>query len=426
IPISLNENPLPFLFFHIGVSNFQKVREFLHTLVDSFDVGEGKVQIGLIQYGSTARTEFFLNRFHNKSDILQSIQQMRYSGGGTHTGLGLDFMLKEHFVKSAGSRAEDGVIQVGVVITDGKSQDGVTEAANAIKERGIALYAIGIKDADLSELHEIASDPDDKHVYSVQDFAALKQQTFFCNLPQICASRQSYLGGLQIIPLTSCLVCLTINKDARECVCECRKASVADIVFVVDGSSSIGEPNFQQLRDFLYTFVDSLDVSVDNVRVGLAQYSDDAHKEFLLNTFSNKSEILTHIQDLAYRKGGTYTGKALEFIKEQYFTPSAGSRVDKGVPQIAIVLTDGESSDNVSAPANELRKLGVLVYVIGINVAEYGELKEIANKPSEKFLYNIENFEALKDLSTNLLQTVCTRVEVELSGRFHVGFWGSQ
>uniref|UniRef100_A0A8C4XD08 Collagen type VI alpha 6 chain n=1 Tax=Erpetoichthys calabaricus TaxID=27687 RepID=A0A8C4XD08_ERPCA len=159
----------------------------------------------------------------------------------------------------------------------------------------------------------------------------------------------------------------------------CKKASVADIVFVVDGSSSIGEPNFQQLRDFLYTFVDSLDVSVDNVRVGLAQYSDDAHKEFLLNTFSNKSEILTHIQDLAYRKGGTYTGKALEFIKEQYFTPSAGSRVDKGVPQIAIVLTDGESSDNVSAPANELRKLGVLVYVIGINVAEYGELKEIAN-----------------------------------------------
>uniref|UniRef100_A0A8C4SWU6 Collagen type VI alpha 6 chain n=1 Tax=Erpetoichthys calabaricus TaxID=27687 RepID=A0A8C4SWU6_ERPCA len=385
----------------IGVSNFQKVREFLHTLVDSFDVGEGKVQIGLIQYGSTARTEFFLNRFHNKSDILQSIQQMRYSGGGTHTGLGLDFMLKEHFVKSAGSRAEDGVIQVGVVITDGKSQDGVTEAANAIKERGIALYAIGIKDADLSELHEIASDPDDKHVY----IQSLSHQT-----REFSFSWSESPSGV---------ASLTINKDARECVCECRKASVADIVFVVDGSSSIGEPNFQQLRDFLYTFVDSLDVSVDNVRVGLAQYSDDAHKEFLLNTFSNKSEILTHIQDLAYRKGGTYTGKALEFIKEQYFTPSAGSRVDKGVPQIAIVLTDGESSDNVSAPANELRKLGVLVYVIGINVAEYGELKEIANKPSEKFLYNIENFEALKDLSTNLLQTVCTRVEVELSGRFH-------
>ena len=34
-----------------------------------------------------------------------------------------------------------------------------------------------------------------------------KQQNFFCTLPQICSSRQSCLGGLQTIPLTSCLVC---------------------------------------------------------------------------------------------------------------------------------------------------------------------------------------------------------------------------
>ena len=33
-----------------------------------------------------------------------------------------------------------------------------------------------------------------------------KQQNCFCNLPQICSSRQSCLGGLQTIPLTSCLV----------------------------------------------------------------------------------------------------------------------------------------------------------------------------------------------------------------------------
>ena len=30
---------------------------------------------------------------------------------------------------------------------------------------------------------------------------------FFCAFPQICSSRQSCLGGLQAIPLTSCLVC---------------------------------------------------------------------------------------------------------------------------------------------------------------------------------------------------------------------------
>ncbi|MBN3276151.1 CO6A4 protein, partial [Polyodon spathula] len=383
----------------IGIENFKQVQEFLHTLINTLDVGEDKVRIGLIQYSDTPRTEFVLNTYQKKEHILQYIKTLPYKGGGTRTGLGLDFMLKNHFIEAAGSRAGEGVPQVAVIITDGQSQDNVKEAADAVKDSGITLYAIGIKDAVLAELTEIASKPDDQFLYNVADFAALT------GISQ---------NILQVL-------CTKVEEATRQVVQVpqvCRKASVADIVFLVDGSTSIGDINFQKVKNFLYTFVESLDIGRERVRVGLAQYSDTANQEFLMNEYANKTAILEQIQNLQYREGPTYTGKALEFIRDVYFTKDAGSRAQEGVPQIAIVLTDGESADQVRMPADELRKKDISVYVIGINTAGYEELKDIANKPTAKFLYNIENFDALSELSARLLQTICSTVQTQMLGIF--------
>lgn len=158
----------------IGTENFQKIRDFLHTLVNSFDVSPEKVQIGLVQYSSSPNSEFYLNTFDTKQKIFDYITNLSYKGGGTLTGLGLNFLLKQHFVKEAGSRAKDGVPQIAVVITDGQSQDNVGPHAQELKDQGIILYAIGIKDADMEQLKEIASMPHDQHIYGVSDFTALQ------------------------------------------------------------------------------------------------------------------------------------------------------------------------------------------------------------------------------------------------------------
>lgn len=158
----------------IGTKNFEQIRQFLYTLVNSFDVGPDRVRIGLVQYSTTPRTEFLLNTYQNKSDILDYISKLPYMGGGTETGLGLDFMMREHFIDAAGSRAKQNVPQIAVVITDGKSQDNVESHANELKKKGIVIYAIGIKEADEEQLREIANLPHSQHVYSVSDFTALQ------------------------------------------------------------------------------------------------------------------------------------------------------------------------------------------------------------------------------------------------------------
>lgn len=158
----------------IGTENFEQIRRFLFTLVNSFDVGPDHIRIGLVQYSTTPRTEFQLNTYQDKGDILQYINTLPYMGGGTQTGQGLDFLLQWHFVEAAGSRARQNVPQIAVVITDGKSQDDVDSHALRLRRKGIVLYAIGIKDADVEQLKEIANEPHSQHVYSVSDFSALQ------------------------------------------------------------------------------------------------------------------------------------------------------------------------------------------------------------------------------------------------------------
>uniref|UniRef100_A0A3P8U058 Collagen type VI alpha 6 chain n=1 Tax=Amphiprion percula TaxID=161767 RepID=A0A3P8U058_AMPPE len=376
----------------IGMENFEQIRQFLHTLVNSFDVGPDHVRIGLVQYSTDPRTEFLLNTFQNKKDILHYISRLPYLGGGTHTGRGLDFMLRNHFVEAAGSRAVQKVPQIAVVITDGKSQDTVEFHAEELRKRGIVLYAIGIKEADEDQLKEIANEPHSQHVYSVSDFAALQ-------------------GISQSIVQTLCTTVEEAKRQLLQLSQECAKASVADIVFLIDGSSSIGISNFQEIRRFLRSVVSGLDIGADKVHVGVAQYSDEPYQEFLLKDHMDKQSLLTAVDTFQYRTGGTETGEAIDFLLNQYFTEDAGSRINQRVPQIAVVITDGDSTDDVVAPAVRLRQRGVIVFAIGVGKANPTELEAIANRPSQRFMFTIDNYEALQRLTDGLLQTVCISME---------------
>lgn len=186
-------------------------------------------------------------------------------------------------------------------------------------------------------------------------------------------------------------------------------------MFLVDGSGSIGDESFNVMKQFLRSFVSGLTVASDKVRVGLAQFTDNAYQEFLLNDHDNVQAVLDQIGRLQYRQGGTYLGKGLSFLQTNYFTPAGGSR-DK-VPKIAIVITDGQSSDDVAVPARDLRGMGVLVYAIGVGQYDEAQLRSVANKPADRFLVGINNYQELQNIMDDMQRTVCTSVTIEAEGK---------
>ncbi|XP_053274011.1 matrilin-4 isoform X2 [Pleuronectes platessa] len=130
--------------------------------------------LGLVQYSSRVRTEFPLNMYHSAEEIKAAVMKVEYMEKGTMTGLALKHMLENSFSEAEGARpASRNIPRIGLVFTDGRSQDDITEFAKMPKEAGITMYAVGVGKAVEEELREIASEPVEKHFYYTSDFTAI-------------------------------------------------------------------------------------------------------------------------------------------------------------------------------------------------------------------------------------------------------------
>lgn len=81
----------------------------------------------------------------------------------------------------------------------------------------------------------------------------------------------------------------------------------ADIVFVLDGSGSIGSTNFASVRQFARNVVGYFDVNQQKVRIGLIEFSSSASTEFSLTTYDSTTDVQTAIMKIPYFNGGKTT-----------------------------------------------------------------------------------------------------------------------
>uniref|UniRef100_A0A8C4N459 Uncharacterized protein n=1 Tax=Eptatretus burgeri TaxID=7764 RepID=A0A8C4N459_EPTBU len=178
----------------------------------------------------------------------------------------------------------------------------------------------------------------------------------------------------------------------------------ADLVFLVDGSSSVNVENFRLVKDFLSRVISYLPhIGADGTQVAVIQYSDQPMSEVQLNRYRDQSLLLQAVQAIPFRGGGTLTGHAIQYVLHMIFQSSAGTR--PGVPRILVVLTDGQSLDSVERPAQEASASGLTVYAVGVGEANRNELQQIARDPRRVFYAN--SFEDLIHLEANLSQGIC-------------------
>lgn len=158
------------------------------------------------------------------------------------------------------------------------------------------------------------------------------------------------------------------------------------------------------MKNFTVDLVNSFNVAKDLVRVGLAKFSVDFKHEFFLDGFSDRQAIVSHIQGLNQRKGGTKIGLALKSIRK-YFAAAHGGRKAESISQNLVLITDGKSDDPVEEEAHILRSMGVEVFVIGIGDISMLELLQIAGTP--KRMFTVQNFDDLEEIKLKVIKTIC-------------------
>lgn len=158
----------------MGLKNFDKIRQWVANLVDSFDVSPDKTRVAVVRYSDRPTIEFNLSRYRTLEDVKRAARNIRYLGGNTMTGEAISYTTSNIFIERNGARPQaKGVQRVAILLTDGRSQDYVLEPSQAAAKAGIRMFAVGIGEALKEELEEIAATPKNAHVFHVTDFNAI-------------------------------------------------------------------------------------------------------------------------------------------------------------------------------------------------------------------------------------------------------------
>ncbi|KAM6470386.1 collagen alpha-1(VII) chain [Liasis olivaceus] len=186
----------------------------------------------------------------------------------------------------------------------------------------------------------------------------------------------------------------------------CTNVYLADIVFLVDGSSSIGRGNFRMIRSFMEGLVVPFInvVGPNGVRYAAVQYSDDPRIEFKFSDFLNGTEVMRALQEMAFKGGNTRTGAGLRYVADNLF---GASQLRPNVPKICILITDGKSQDEVEQTALKLKNQGIKVFAVGIKNADRKELDRVASTPTEDYSFYVTDFKILASLLPLVSRKVC-------------------
>ncbi|KAK0138783.1 Collagen alpha-3(VI) chain [Merluccius polli] len=373
----------------MGATVIISMREFIKRFIDQIPIGPDAVQIGVAQFSNIGRLEIDLNSHGSREEITQALGKIKARPGKTvNIGAALDFVRTNMFRADKGSRLSQGVPQLLLLLTSKKSSDSVDQPAQALQEMGVLTLAAGSKTADVAELKRIAFT--ESLVFFINDFRSL------------------YRNPKQIISPLSILSGILVTEEPELEITTVQTAKVVrDIVFLVDGSSYVGNHNLPFVQQFITNVVNMLDVQPDRVQFGLMQFSERPKIEFYLNSHKNKQDVLNRISQMTVMGGSVLnTGAAMSYALSNMFQASTGSRRKQNIPQVLVLITGGPAHDEVKRVADRMAMAGVLTFTVSTGQADPQLLRSVAFVP--ELAYHVENFPDMPKLVEPIMRPLIT------------------
>ncbi|PAA94323.1 hypothetical protein BOX15_Mlig000187g2 [Macrostomum lignano] len=186
-------------------------------------------------------------------------------------------------------------------------------------------------------------------------------------------------------------------------------SKVADLVFVLDSSTSIHDADFAKESRFVQHIVRRMGVSPTGVRVAVVTYSTRPKLVFNLDKYKTKSQVLAAMSKLPRDEGITMTYAAIDLVNSDIYPKRRA-----GVPFIVVVITDGKSTmGDPVASAKVLKKKGARFVSVGIynpdpSVTDKINPAELKGISSKGRFWRAGNFNKLDSIVSSVVREVCT------------------
>ncbi|XP_050403923.2 cartilage matrix protein [Patella vulgata] len=352
---------------------------FVRDVVDTFEIAPTLARVGLVIYSDTVKPVFGLKSFSNRESLLNAIQPetVKYMSGRTNTADAIKYVRETGFGKRASSARTDAA-HVMVVITDGISKDPRAtrrEAAEA-KKAGANIFSIGVGPyIDQQELEDIASDPNQKFVFNVENYGALSS---IRNLLAVQAC--------EVIPE----VPKDVDVEKNPCI-----ITPTDVHFVYKSSTrSINERT--AIKEFIRRFTTNEQNKHAPIHMGIT--TDKCKKDTKipfssmetfrhnLNTLMNKDETMLHSLVMTVRR-----------------------EARTGRDNVMVVFIDASTTDlnQVMAEAMRAKFQGFKVFVVAVGDVDSRIVSRIASSPVNQYVQTIDNYQQMDTVQVNVLHMMC-------------------
>lgn len=399
-----------------GVDNWKLCLDFVQYLVKQISVAPDETRVAVVTFGERGYFEWGLMDHPTEADVVQSVANLRFRGENTNTTGGM--WLAKDILTLPIYKSRPDVPKVVFVITDGKptySAAQLPDAVIQVKNIPARIVTIGVTNAvNATLLQWMASTPQD-YVYG-KDFAALDSIKSTVINNQTClpvttttsttttttttTTPKPTTTTSTTTPTTTTVTTTTPKPTAPPVNMPCNSGS--DILFILDGSGSVGYGNFYSMKAFVVRMIMNQDIEGGLSRVAVMTVGDAAVVNFKLNAFNSRLAMADAILAIPYPAGGFALDQGFSSSRQNIFIQAAGDRSDKA--NIIVVVTDG-SSNNPSLTINAAsvnKQNGDRIIALGVgNWLNDYEMQSYCSSP---YKMNLQKAATYGDLNTTTVQ----------------------
>lgn len=211
-----------------------------------------------------------------------------------------------------------------------------------------------------------------------------------------CQCLEGYEGnGIHCNKIEGCLPC----QKAESC-----DVYPVEVAFLIDGSGSISEEDFDEARQWVLDVVDTLKPNDRPIplKIIIVQFSDEAVIEVEQVVYDSADEVYISFEQMA---GRTNTYSALEFVNNEVY-----SRMGDNTFKLLITMTDGDATDARNEVEIEWARAHFdMMYAVGVgHDAHHDKLIDFAN--AENHVGHVDDFQHLHDIVYTLHDGICRSI----------------
>jgi len=167
-------------------------------------------------------------------------------------------------------------------------------------------------------------------------------------------------------------------------------SKVLDLALVIDSSGSVGYLSWSQFQNITASIFSRLTIGPSATQVAVVLYGTNANVAFHFGHNLTNNELVSAIWNMTRLAGRKNLNQALYLLWSDVYAAGKGSR--PGVSRIAVIITDGEDTENTDQTLSNATKckdemnIRLMVVSAASSAANIPRLRSVASPGAQNYL----------------------------------------